>query len=75
MYTIKAYVDSKEYTIHDARVKALTVGGNPYFEIGDNINGSATFKVFPTHPYYDNGNSWTYSHLRVYNGIIVGYWN
>ena len=192
MYTIKAYVDGKEYTIHDARVKALTVGGNPYFEIGDNINGSATFKVFPTHPYYDkvkklttdiviyrddepefygefstmmkifleglvfdlepqgkymafaqkasasassyttmlcfsransiydeygvnmgcnlignwytlknfkigsisaggytafsgaipivceitnNGNSWTYSHLRVYNGIIVGYWN
>ena len=37
MYTIKAYVDSKEYTIHDARVKALTVGGNPYFEIGDNM--------------------------------------
>lgn len=53
MYTIKAYVDGKEYTIHDARVKALTVGGNPYFEVGDNINGSATFKVFPTHPYYD----------------------
>lgn len=52
MYTIKAYVDGKEYTIHDARVKALTVGGNPYFEVGDNINGSATFKVFPTHPYY-----------------------
>lgn len=49
----KAYVDGKEYTIHDARVKALTVGGNPYFEVGDNINGSATFKVFPTHPYYD----------------------
>ena len=23
----------------------------------------------------NNGNSWTYSHLRVYNGIIVGYWN
>lgn len=53
MYTIKAYVDGKEYTIHDARVKALTVGGNPYFEVGDNVNGSATFKVFPTHPYYD----------------------
>lgn len=52
MYTIKAYVDGKEYTIHDARVKALTVGGNPYFEVGDNVNGSATFKVFPTHPYY-----------------------
>ena len=46
-------MDGKEYTIHDARVKALTVGGNPYFEVGDNINGSATFKVFPTHPYYD----------------------
>ena len=43
MYTIKAYADGKEYTIHDARVKALTVGGNPYFEIGDNINVSANF--------------------------------
>lgn len=52
MYTIKAYVDGKEYTLHDARVKALTVGGNPYFEIGDNINGSASFTVYPTHPYY-----------------------
>ena len=52
MYTIKAFVDEKEYTIHDARVKALTVGGNPYFETGDNINGSASFSVYPTHPYY-----------------------
>ena len=52
MYTIKAFVDGTEYTIHDARVKALTVGGNPYFETGDNINGSASFSVYPTHPYY-----------------------
>ena len=52
MYTIKAFVDGKEYTIHNPRVKALTVGGNPYFEVGDNINGSASFKVYPTHPYY-----------------------
>lgn len=53
MYTIKAYVDGEEYTIHDSRVKALTVGGKPYFEVGDNINGSASFSVCPNHPYYD----------------------
>lgn len=53
MYTIKAYVDGTEYTLHDSRVKALTVGGKPYFEVGDNINGSASFSVYPNHPYYD----------------------
>lgn len=53
MYTIKAYVDGMEYTLHDSRVKALTVGGKPYFEVGDNINGSASFSVYPNHPYYD----------------------
>ena len=37
MYTIKAYVDGMEYTLHDSRVKALTVGGKPYFEVGDSI--------------------------------------
>ena len=46
MYTIKAYVDGKEYTIHDARVKELTVGGNPYFEVGDNVNGSEPSRCF-----------------------------
>lgn len=53
MYTIKAYVDGTEYTLHDSMVKALTVGGKPYFEVGDNINGSASFSVYPNHPYYD----------------------
>ena len=53
MYSIKAYVDGVEYTLHDSRVKALTVGGKPYFEVGDNINGSASFSVYPNHPYYD----------------------
>lgn len=53
MYTIKAYVDGMEYTLHDSRVKALTVGGKPYFEVGDNINGSASFSVYPNHPYYN----------------------
>ena len=52
MYTVKAAVDGEEYTLHDSRVKELTLGGNPYFEVGDNINGSAEFSVFPTHPYY-----------------------
>ena len=53
MYTIKAYVDGTEYTLHNSRVKALTLGGKPYFEIGDNINGSASFSVYPNHPHYD----------------------
>ena len=53
MYTIKAYVDGTEYTLHDSRVKALTLGGKPYFEVGDNINGSASFSVYPNHPHYD----------------------
>lgn len=51
MYTIKAYVDGKDYVIHNPRVKALTVG-DPYFEIGDNLNGQAEFTVYPQHPYY-----------------------
>lgn len=46
-------MDGVEYTLHDSRVKALTVGGKPYFEVGDNINGSASFSVYPNHPYYD----------------------
>lgn len=53
MYTIKAYVDGTEYTLHDSRVKALTLGGKPYFEVGDNINGLASFSVYPNHPHYD----------------------
>ncbi|RGF89982.1 hypothetical protein DXA12_08230, partial [Ruminococcus sp. AM57-5] len=51
MYTIKAFVDGKEYMIHNPRVKALIVG-NPYYQKGDNVNGQAEFSVYPTHPYY-----------------------
>lgn len=51
MYTIKAFVDGKEYMLHNPRVKNLMVG-NPYFEIGDNVNGQAEFSVYPTHPFY-----------------------
>ena len=38
MYTIKAFVDGKEYMIHNPRVKALIVG-DPYYQKGDNVNG------------------------------------
>lgn len=31
MYTIKAFVDGKEYMIHNPRVKALIVG-DPYYQ-------------------------------------------
>lgn len=51
MYTIKAFVDGKEYMLHNPRVKNLMVG-NPYFEVGDNVNGQAEFSVYPTHPFY-----------------------
>ena len=52
MYTIKALVDGKYYTLHNPKVKELTVG-DPFFEVGDNMNGQAEFKIFPGHPYYD----------------------
>ena len=42
MYTIKALVDGKYYTLHNPKVKELTVG-DPYFETGDNLNGQAEF--------------------------------
>lgn len=51
MYTIKAFMDGKEYMIHNPRVKALIVG-DPYYQKGDNVNGQAEFSVYPTHPYY-----------------------
>ena len=51
MYTIKALVDGKYYTLHNPKVKILTVG-DPYFETGDNINGKAEFTVYPNHPNY-----------------------
>ena len=51
MYTIKALVDGKYYTLHNPKVKELTVG-DPYFETGDNLNGQAEFTIFPEHPYY-----------------------
>lgn len=51
MYTIKAFVNKKEYMIHNPRVKALIVG-DPYYEKGDNVNGQAEFSVYPTHPFY-----------------------
>lgn len=52
MYTIKALVDGKYYTLHNPKVKELTVG-DPFFEVGDNMNGQAEFKIFPGHPHYD----------------------
>lgn len=51
MYTIKALVDGKYYTLHNPKVKELTVG-DPYFETGDNLNGQAEFTIFPEHPHY-----------------------
>ena len=44
MYTVKAFVDDKEYVLHDPK-QNLFVGGDGYFETGDNINGQAEFTV------------------------------
>lgn len=51
MYTIVAVVDGKEYPLHNLKSRRLIVS-EPYFEIGDNLNGQAEFKVFTGHPYY-----------------------
>ena len=51
MYTIVALVDGKEYPLHNLKSRRLIVG-DPYFEIGDNLNGQAEFKVYAGHPYY-----------------------
>lgn len=51
MYTIVAVTDGKEYPLHNLKSRRLIVS-EPYFEIGDNLNGQAEFKVFAGHPYY-----------------------
>lgn len=53
MYTVNAITAGKTYTIHNPKVKELMLAGNPYFEVGDNINGCMEFQMQPTHPYYD----------------------
>lgn len=52
MYTITAVVNGTEYPLHDARSSQL-VTGDPWYEVGDNSNGSAGFTIYPDHPYYD----------------------
>lgn len=51
MYTIVAVAYGKEYPLHNLKSRRLIVS-EPYFEIGDNLNGQAEFKVFTGHPYY-----------------------
>lgn len=58
MYIIKAYVGTEEYTIYNPHKEELTVG-NPYYEIGDNVNGQAEFTIYPSHPFYDKVNKLT----------------
>lgn len=52
MYTIAAIVNGVEYPIHNPKSRKLIVG-DPWFEVGDNINGSAEFIVYPNHPFFD----------------------
>lgn len=53
------------YTLKNFKIGSISAGGYTAF------SGAIPFVCEIT----NNGNSWTYSHLRVYNGIIVGYWN
>lgn len=53
------------YTLKNFKIGSISAGGYNAF------SGSIPIVCEIT----NNGNSWTYSHLRVYNGIIVGYWN
>lgn len=68
MYVIKAYVDGKEYQIHNLKVKNLIVG-DPYFETGDNINGKAEFKVYPDHPNYSKVKKLTTEIVFLNDGV------
>ena len=68
MYIIKALVDGKYYTLHNPKVKVLTVG-DPYFETGDNINGKAEFTVYPNNPYYSKVKKLT-TDIIIYNGKV-----
>ena len=53
------------YTLKNFKIGSISAGGYNAFSGAIPIVCEIT----------NNGNSWTYSHLRVYNGIIVGYWN
>ena len=53
------------YTLKNFKIGRISAGGYTAFSGAIPIVCEIT----------NNGNSWTYSHLRVYNGIIVGYWN
>ena len=53
------------YTLKNFKIGSISAGGYTAFSGAIPIVCEIT----------NNGNSWTYSHLRVYNGIIVGYWN
>lgn len=51
------------YTLKNFKIGSISAGGYTAFSGAIPIVCEIT----------NNGNSWTYSHLRVYNGIIVGY--
>ena len=53
------------YTLKNFKIGSISAGGYTAFSGAIPIVCEIT----------NNGNSWTYSRLRVYNGIIVGYWN
>ena len=60
-----AELQSNWYTLKNFKIGSISAGGYTAFSGAIPIVCEIT----------NNGNSWTYSHLRVYNGIIVGYWN
>ena len=58
-----------EFVLHDARVDELNViGAKCNLEL--NKTGSLTFKIPPTHPYYDKINKHT-SEITLYEGDKV----
>ena len=51
MYKVYAIVDGERYLLHDPRLQNIRLG-EPYYDVGDNVNGQAEFTVYKNHPYY-----------------------
>lgn len=57
----------ENYTLSDFKIGSISAGGYTAF--------TGAIPIVNTFTSSNGSSSWTYSKLRVYNGIIVGYWN
>lgn len=70
MYTISAITGGVEYPIHNPKSSRLIVG-DPWYEVGDNTNGSAEFTVYPEHPFFERVHKLTSEIIIRHEGSVV----